>query len=122
MATIYAVTDIECDGLNLGTNSMIAFASVAVDDGGQRYGEFEAVLEPLPGASRDPDTMKWWAARPEAWEAATRNPEPAQAVMMRLVGWVRSMPAPCVFAAHPLAFDGLWVDFYLRRFAPFAVL
>lgn len=122
MPIIYAVTDIECDGLNLGKNSMIAFASVAIGDDGRRYGEFEAVLEPLAGASRDPDTMKWWATRPEAWEAATRNPQPAHAVVVQFVRWIKSMPLPTVFAAHPLAFDGAWIDFYLRRFSPYAVL
>ena len=122
MAIIYVVTDIECDGLNLGKNSMIAFASVAIDDDGHRYGEFEGVLEPLAGATRDPHTMKWWAVRPEAWEAATRNPRPAQAVIAQFVRWIKSMPAPAVFTAHPLAFDGAWIDFYLRRFTPHAVL
>lgn len=120
--TIYIVTDIECDGLTLGKNSMIAFASIAVGDDGRRYGEYEAVLEPLKGATRDPDTMKWWSARPEAWDAATRNPELAPTAMQRFVCWIKSMPAPCVFAAHPLVFDGIWIDFYLRRFTPYAVL
>jgi len=122
MVPIYIVTDIECDGLTLGENSMIAFACVAVGDDGRRYGEFEAVLEPLDGASRDPDTMRWWTSRPEAWAAATRNAEPAPSVMMRFVRWIKAMPAPSVFAAHPLAFDGIWIDFYLRRFTPYAVL
>jgi DNA polymerase III alpha subunit (gram-positive type) len=120
--TIYAVTDIECDGLNLGKNSMIAFASVAVDDSGERRGEFEAVLEPLPDASRDSNTMKWWSERPEAWAAATRDPKPPQAVMARFVRWIQSMPAPCIFTAHPLAFDGSWIDYYLRLFTPYALL
>jgi DNA polymerase III alpha subunit (gram-positive type) len=120
--TIYIVTDIECDGGNPGANSMIAFASVAVSDDGARLGEFEAVLEPLEGASRDPNTMKWWSERPAAWSAATRNPAPAKDAMKRFVDWVRSMPGPCIFAAHPLAFDGHWIDFYLRRFTRYAVL
>ena len=120
--TIYIVTDIECDGLTLGENSMIAFASVAVSDDGRKCGEFEAALEPLDGASRDSDTMRWWASRPEAWAAATRNVEPAPSVMMRFVRRVQEMPPRCVFAAHPLAFDGIWIDFYLRRFTPYAVL
>ena len=122
LVPIYVVTDIECDGLTLGKNSMIAFASVAIGDDGRKYGEFEATLEPLEGAVRNPDTMRWWAARPEAWAAATHNPEPAASVIQRFVRWIKTMPAPCVFAAHPLAFDGMWMDFYLRRFTPYAVL
>ena len=122
MPILYAVTDIECDGGVPGANSMIAFASVAVDDTGRRCGEFEAVLAPLDGAGRDPRTMEWWAGRPEAWAAATKDPEPPGAVMTRFVTWIRSLPAPCVFAAHPLAFDGHWIDFYLRRFTRFALV
>ena len=26
------------------------------------------------------------------------------------------MPAPRIFVAHPLTFDGIWVDWYLRRY------
>ncbi len=119
---LYAVTDIECDGGVPGANSMIAFASVAVDDTGRRYGEFEAVLAPLDGAGRDPRTMEWWKTQPEAWAAATANPEPAGEVIERFANWIRSLPHPCIFAAHPLAFDGHWIDFYLRRFTRFALL
>ena len=122
MQAIYIVTDIECDGLTLGTNSMIALASVAVADNGTRLSEFEAVLAPLEGASRDSNTMKWWSERPQAWEAATRNPTSAAEAMTRFVRWVQSMSGPCIFTAHPLAFDGNWIDFYLRRFTRYAVL
>ncbi|CAH1671280.1 hypothetical protein BOSEA31B_13684 [Hyphomicrobiales bacterium] len=61
--------------------------------------------------------MVFWERHPEAWEAATRNPEPAAAGMMRFVDWVRSLGGEPIFAAHPVALDGLWIDFYLRRFA-----
>ena len=33
---------------------MLSFASVAVTASGEQVGEFEAVLEPLPGAQPDP--------------------------------------------------------------------
>lgn len=117
MPYFYVVTDCEFDGPTPGTHSMLSFGSVAVSDSGETLGEFEVVLEPLEGAGRDQGTMAFWQRHPEAWAAATRNPEPAAAGMMRFVDWVRSLGGEPIFAAHPVALDGLWIDFYLRRFA-----
>jgi hypothetical protein len=35
---------------------------------------------------------------------------------------VKSLPGEKTFAASPLAFDGLWIDYYLRRFARYGIL
>lgn len=117
---VYVVTDIECDGMWPGRNSMLSFASVAVSLDGTRYGEFEAVLETLPEATPDPDTTQWWATQPEAWKAATSDPEPAAEVMARFTNWVKALPAKRVFAASPLILDAGWIDYYLRQFTPYA--
>jgi DNA polymerase III alpha subunit (gram-positive type) len=116
----YIVTDIEADGGTPGVHSMISFASVAVRGSGEFLGEFEAVLAPLEGAITDPGTMAWWQRQPEAWAAATANPCPPQKVMQDFVDWVKQFPQT-VFAAHPLNFDAMWIDFYLRRFTGYAV-
>lgn len=113
---IYVVTDVETDGPSPGLHSMRSFASVAVRLDGTELGRFEAVLEPLPGTSPDPATLDWFRSVPEAWTAATTDPEPAAAVMARWTAWVRALPGVAVFAASPLAFDAAWVDHYLRRF------
>lgn len=113
---VYMVTDIECDGPTPGRNSMLAFASVAVTADGEARGRFEAVLEPLPGAERDPETWAWWNTQPEALAAATECPRPAADVMADFGQWVRNFEVGRVFAAYPLAFDGGWIDHYLRRF------
>ncbi|HEV7367660.1 DNA polymerase III subunit epsilon [Arenibaculum sp.] len=113
---IYVVTDAEFDGPVPGRHSMLSFASVAVAPGGRRHGEFEAVLGPLDGASPDPETLAFWRTQPEAYAAATTDPEPPGAVMGRFVDWVRGLPGDAIFAAHPLALDGPWMDFYLQRF------
>ena len=113
---VYVVTDVEADGPRPGESSMLSFASVAVGADGTQHGRFEAVLEPLPGAHPDPGTLAWFATVPEAWEAATTDPEPADEVMRRWNDWVRRLPRPRTFAASPLAFDGAWMDHYLRRF------
>jgi DNA polymerase III alpha subunit (gram-positive type) len=117
---VYIVTDIEADGGTPGVHSMIAFASVAVTETGGFLGEFEAVLQPLEGGATDLNTMKWWATQPDAWTAATHNPEPPEVAMSRFVQWVKQFPH-AVFAAHPVNFDGMWMNYYLRRYTPYAV-
>lgn len=114
---IYVVTDVECDGPVPGRNSMLSFASVATTPEGDILGEFEAVLGRLEGATAEEETTAFWMTQPEAYKAATRDPEPPGVVMQRFVQWVRSMPGDVIFAAHPLALDGPWIDFYLQRFA-----
>jgi hypothetical protein len=119
---VYVVTDIECDGPAPGRNSMIAFASVAVTADGAEQGRFEAVLEPLPGAERDPQTWAWWNTQPEALAAATAGARPAAEVLAAFVAWVRGFDDGRVFTAYPLAFDGGWIDHYLRRFTACALV
>lgn len=120
--TAYVVTDIETDGPWPGVHSMRSFACVAVRGDGTRLGTFEAVLEPLPGSSPSPETYAWFQSQPGAWEAATSDPAPVAAVMADFVEWVRALPRPRTFAAHPLAFDGGWIDVYLRRFTRYGLV
>ena len=119
---VYVVTDIEVDGPWPGPNSMRSFGAVAVSASGREHGSFEAVLEPLPGASPDPDTYAWFETQPGAWAAATTDPRPAPNVMADFCSWVRSLPGPRMFAASPIAFDGCWIDYYLRRFTRYGVV
>jgi hypothetical protein len=119
---VYVVTDIEVDGPWPGANSMRSFASVAVTAAGQELSVFEAVLEPLPGAAPNPDTYAWFQTQPEAWAAATTDPRPVDEVLRDYVAWVRALPEPRMFAASPLAFDGGWVDHYLRRFTRYGLV
>jgi hypothetical protein len=118
---VFVVTDIEVDGPWPGPNSMRSFASVAVTAGGEVRGEFEAVLEPLPGAQPNPDTSAWFQTVPGAWEAATTEPRPVPAVMADFVDWVAGVGEARHFTASPLGFDGMWIDHYLRRFTPYGV-
>jgi hypothetical protein len=94
---------------------------VAVSGSGDHVGEFEAVLEALPGAAPNPDTYAWFQTQPAAWAAATTNPQPATRVMEDFASWVLSLPQQRMFAAHPVAFDGLWIDYYLRRFTCYGI-
>lgn len=119
---VYVVTDVEVDGPWPGSNSMRSFASVAVTLDGTEHGRFEAVLEELPGAAPNERTLAWFHSIPEIWEAATANPEPVAEVMARFTGWVKSLSGKKAFAASPLAFDGPWIDYYLRRFTRYGIL
>lgn len=112
----YIVTDIEADGPDPGLHSMLSFGCVAVDGSGRELGEFTANLRPLPDAAQDAGTMAWWRTEPGAWLETTRDPQDPAGVMTAWAGWVAALPGTPVFVAHPLTFDGLWMDWYLRRF------
>ncbi len=116
MTYIYIVTDCEFDGPIPGRHSMLSFASVAVSQTGEILGEFEAVLEPLEEAGRDPATMDFWRRHPEAWAAVTENAQAPEAVIMQFVAWVKAFGGEPIFAAHPVSLDGPWIDYYLKRF------
>ncbi|WP_193105033.1 hypothetical protein [Brachybacterium sp. FME24] len=117
----FIVTDIEVDGPHRGANSMRSFASVAVSANGAEHGQFEAVLEPLPGAAPNADTYAWFQTQPDAWAACTTDPRPVPDVMRDYTQWLHTLPQPRMFAACPLAFDGPWIDYYLRRFTNYGI-
>lgn len=113
----FVVTDIETDGHSPLRNSMLSFASVAVDYEGDIKGEFEAVLSPRPDRQPNERTMAWWQTQPEAWRFATTNPEPPETVMPAYADWVEGLPGHKVFCAAPLMFDGPFMDHYLDTYA-----
>ncbi len=119
---IFIVTDIESDGPTPLHNSMLSFASVAIEADGTRHGEFEAQLTQRPDRTTNETTMAWWATQPEAWAATTANAEDPAVVMPRFADWVESLPGQKVFVAAPMIFDGLWMDHYLDEFAGTRVL
>ncbi|UXN74342.1 hypothetical protein N8D56_03815 [Devosia sp. A8/3-2] len=117
---IFIVTDIESDGPTPLHNSMLSFASVAIEADGTRHGEFEAQLTQRPDRTTNETTMAWWATQPEAWAATTADAEAPAVVMPRFADWVESLPGPKVFVAAPMIFDGLWMDHYLDEFCRYA--
>jgi hypothetical protein len=113
----YLVTDIEATGFRPGQHSMLSFATVAVTASGEERGRFEAVLAELSGGSWHPGTRAWFENdEPAALHAATTDPREPGEVMTDFVAFVLAVPGPRIFAAHPVAFDGSWIDYYLRRF------
>jgi hypothetical protein len=114
---IYVSTDVETDGPIPGPHSMLSFASAAYRADKTLVATFSANLETLPGAAGDPKTMDWWRTQPAAWEACRTNPEPPEAAMPRYRAWVEGLPGKPVFVGYPVAFDFLFVYWYLIRFA-----
>lgn len=120
MTEIYVSTDIEADGPIPGPNSMLSFASAAFLADGTPLGTFTANLERLDGAAGDPKTMAWWQESPEnqsAWDATRTGLEQPEAAMRRYVAWLKSLPGQPVFVAYPVAYDFMFVYWYLIRFA-----
>jgi hypothetical protein len=117
MQEIYVSTDVETDGPIPGPNSMLSFGSAAYLGDKTLVSTFAANLETLPGASGDPRTMAWWATQPEAWRACRESPRAPEAAMQEYVAWVKGLPGKPVFVGYPVAFDFLFVYWYLIRFA-----
>ncbi|SDB56971.1 hypothetical protein [Bauldia litoralis] len=115
-APAFVVTDVELDGPSPLRNSMLSFASVAIDGRGAVLDEFEAVLAPRADRAPDDGTSAWWATQPDAWAEATRAPQPAETVMPRYADWLETLPSPRLFAARPLILDGPWIDHYLDTY------
>lgn len=114
---IYVSTDVEVDGPIPGPHSMLSVGSAAFLADKTLLGTFTANLEQLPGATGHPDTLDWWAKRPEAWQAARSDPRSPLQAMTEYVAWVEALPGTPVFVGYPAAFDFMFVYWYMIRFA-----
>ena len=113
---VFVSTDVETDGPIPGIFSMLSFASAAYLPDKQLIGTFSANLETLPGAVSHPETMAWWNAQPDAWQACRSNLQEPESAMQNYLKWLKLLPGPPVFVAYPAAFDFLFVYWYLIRF------
>lgn len=95
---------------------MLSFGSAAYLADKTLVSTFTANLEALPEAESDPKTMEWWATQPEAWEACRTNLETPETAMQRYLTWLKSLPGKPVFVGYPVAFDFMFVYWYLIRF------
>lgn len=116
MTEIYVSTDVEADGPIPGPHSMLSFASAAYRTDKTLVSTFEANLELLPGATGDPKTMDWWKTQPEAWSACRTNPRDPAVVMPEYAAWLKSLAGKPVFVGYPVAYDFMFVYWYLIRF------
>ena len=123
MIEIYVSTDVETDGPVPGLHSMLSFASAAYLADKTLLGTFSANLETLPEAAGHPETMKWWETQGAAWEASRRNLQSPKQAMRDYVEWLKALPGELVFVGYPVAFDFMFVQWYLHKFtggSPFA--
>lgn len=116
MKEIYVSTDVETDGPIPGMNSMLSFGSAAYLADKTLLSTFTTNLETLPEAKGDPKTMDWWATQPSAWEACRTNIEAPETAMPKYLEWLKSLPGKPVFVGYPVAFDFMFVYWYLIRF------
>ncbi len=116
MQEIYVCTDVETDGPIPGVYSMLSFGSAAYLADKTLLDTFTANLEVLPTAIHDPGTMAWWAQEPEAWQACRENLLPPDMAMHDYLDWLNSLPGKPVFVGYPVAFDFMFVYWYLIRF------
>jgi hypothetical protein len=117
MPEIYLSTDVEADGPIPGPNSMLSFASAAFAADKTLLGTFSANLELLPGAVDDPKTMEWWAGQPQAWAACRADLRRPEEALPAYVQWVEALPGKPVFVGYPVAYDFMFVYWYMLRFA-----
>ena len=116
MQEIYISTDVEADGPIPGQNSMLSFGSAAYLKNKELISTFEINLECLEGATTDPDTMKWWATQVEAWEYCRSNLQTPIEAMQKYVDWLATLPGKPVFVGYPVAYDFMFVYWYLIKF------
>jgi DNA polymerase III alpha subunit (gram-positive type) len=117
MPEIYVSTDVETDGPIPGLNSMLSFGSAAYLADKTLIATFEANLETLPEAQPNPQTMAWWKTQQEAWLACRENLQLPEKAMRQYLGWLKHLPGKPVFVSYPVAFDFMFVYYYLIRFA-----
>lgn len=115
--TIYLSADIEADGPIPGPFSMLSFGVVAFDAQGREQRAFARNLELLPGAIQHPETMAWWAERPEAYARTRVNCVPPLDAMRDFDAWMRrELPGKLTFTGYPASYDFLFLYWYLMRF------
>jgi hypothetical protein len=117
MPEIYVSTDVETDGPVPGLNSMLSFGSAAYLADKTLIATFEANLETLPEAQPNPQTMAWWKTQEAAWLACRENLQVPEKAMRHYLGWLKHLPGKPVFVGYPVAFDFMFMYYYLMRFA-----
>lgn len=115
---IYVSFDIEADGPIPGLNSMLSLGAVAFTADGEEISSWEGNFAPLPGASENADTMKWWEGQPEAWEACHTNVRSPEVASMSLFHWATGIEGNRTAVAYPLGFDWPFLQYYMVKYAP----
>lgn len=117
---LYISVDIEASGPIPLEYSMLSLGAAAFLKTGELIDTFEINLEELPSAQRYPDTMRWWATQPKAWEECRKNLIDPKTAMNRFDAWVHRVSSKTgtvpIFVAYPSGFDFTFVYVYLMKF------
>jgi hypothetical protein len=113
---IYVSTDVEADGPIPGPHSMLSFGSAAFRADKTLIDTFTRNLETLPDATAHPETALWWKAQPEAWEACRKDLVSPEHAMRDYAAWLGRLPGKPVFVGYPVAYDFMFVYWYLIKF------
>ncbi len=113
---IYVSTDVEADGPIPGPHSMLSFASVALTPDKEVVGTFTRNLELLEGATPDPKTEAWWKTQPTAWALCRQDLVSPSRAMLDYTDWLEALPGRPVFVGYPVAYDFMFVYWYLIKF------
>lgn len=114
--SVYVSVDVETDGPIPGPHSMLSLGAAAFRHDGREIGTFTANLHTLMGASMSPVTRAFWAQHQDAYEATRVDALDPGVVMGAFHTWLKELPATPVFVGYPVAFDWLFVHWYLIRF------
>lgn len=117
---VILVTDIECDGNQIGRNSMRSFCTVAVNAQTLEIIDiFDVNLRPLQGATENFDTVETFfkGQFPEAWADLLINPQDPKQAMNNYLDWLDSLKADRkIFCASPISYDKAWMVWYTQEF------
>lgn len=115
--------DVEADGRVPGVSSMWSFGAAAFADtaapSSPPFATYGAVLEELPDANGEPDTLNRWSKQPDEIYRANRDGarDPAD-VMREFVQWldVLAIRTDLVPVAYPAGFDWTYLYWYMIKF------
>lgn len=123
---LYFSVDVETDGPIPGEFSMLSFGAVAYDvdvaigAAPRRIDTHTSNLQLLPNAKADPKTMEFWKKHPAAYEKSRTNLVSPLAAMTDFTTWVNSLcheyEASAVMVGFPVAFDYMFLNWYLHKF------
>jgi len=115
---MYISTDVETNGAIPGIHAMLSLASVAFDEEGNERDSFTINLHELEGSCADEKTMRWWSDNSEAYAQTRQKCVPPDVAMTHYYDWLMGLKSygKLVFIAYPVAFDFMWVSWYLHRF------
>lgn len=110
--------DVEADGPIPIHNSMRSIGLVAYNEFGEEIDTFYAVLNQLPEAAEDVDTMTWWATQDKkVYDEVFNNPSAIDPELAcgQLILWLQKF-GHYKFMANPAGFDFTFLRVYMTMY------